>query len=79
MPSETSALDPAEKVRRTGRDIQLMMTEIANMFVPGYRITVVCRNPKFTDGSRDMVLTDDTWDGIMAALRIRKEAEAHAD
>lgn len=63
------------KVREAGRAIQEMMADIADMFVPGYRITVVARNPEFPDGSRDMVLTDDTWEGIMTALRIRQIVE----
>ena len=36
-----------------------------------YRLTIVARNAAHPDGSRDLIVTSDTGEGIRAALNFR--------
>jgi hypothetical protein len=48
------------------------MDAILKCFKPGALITVVVRHPDKPDGSKNMVLTNDTIDGAIEALQISK-------
>ena len=62
---------PAEALS-VGEQIGDHMAEIVQLFKPGVKITVVVRTPDYPDGSRDMILTSDTFDRVIAALRLRE-------
>jgi hypothetical protein len=47
--------------------------EIAELFRPGAKVTILVRNPGLDDG--DMVITDDAIDSAIAALQNLKAQE----
>lgn len=51
------------------------LSEIAALFKPGARLTLLVRTPGYPDGSRDFVLTNDALVDAIAALEIRKATE----
>jgi hypothetical protein len=65
----------SEIVRGVGHLISEHLGEIAALFKPGTKLTLLARQPHMPDGSQDMVLTDDTLDRAIAALVIRRDLE----
>ncbi len=46
------------------------LADIAKLFVPGMKLTLLARHPGFPDGSRDIVMGDDQdLEAIVAAVR----------
>jgi len=68
------AKHPYAQVQSVGEEIAAHMNEIAALFKPGKKITVLVRTPKHPDGSRDVLITNDTIDDAIAALQTRKTA-----
>lgn len=62
---------PNERVQSVTESIAEHMDDILNMFKPGYRITVLMRNPERPDGANDMLVTNDTIPAIIQALTVR--------
>lgn len=52
------------------------MDQILALFKPGAKITVLVRRPDHPDGSQDFVMTNDEFGGAIAALEVRRAAEA---
>ena len=47
--------------------------DIAVLFKPGAKVTVLIRNPDIAEGGADMLVTDDQPDLIIAAIQRLKE------
>jgi hypothetical protein len=47
--------------------------DIAELFKPGAKVSVLIRNPRLNDG--DMIVTDDDMDLVIAAVQRLKEKE----
>ena len=45
-----------------------LLHQIADLFKPGAKLTLVVRVPEFPDGTRDVLLTDDTAPEIIKAI-----------
>lgn len=58
-------------VQNAGAEISRHLEQIAKLFKSGVKLTFLARNGD--DGTRDMVLTDDSLDAAIRALTIRKE------
>lgn len=54
------------------------MDAIVALFKPGVKITVVIRTPSHPDGSRDLVMTDDMINEVVAALLRREHDDQKA-
>lgn len=50
--------------------------DIAELFTEPVKLTIVVRNPAHPDGSRDVVITDDAPESIIATIRQRFTEEA---
>jgi len=59
-------------VQATHAQIARNLRRIATLFVPEMRLTLVARHLDYPDGSRDMVVTDDTLSAVITALTIRE-------
>lgn len=68
-----SSLNPA---RAAGLVIGDHLAEIAALFRPGMKLTLVARDPDHFDGSRDMVVTADDLSLVIAALEISRMRSA---
>jgi hypothetical protein len=64
------------EVARVGEIISDQLARLATLFKPGVKLTFLARSPDAPDGARDMVVTDDTLDAAIAALTIRRDADA---
>jgi hypothetical protein len=62
----------SSRVQSVGEQIGDLMDEILTFFKPGAKITVLVRAPDYSDGSRDMLLTNDALDKVIAAIEFRK-------
>jgi hypothetical protein len=51
--------------------IEQHLAEIHGLFLPGSKITILIRQPDHPDGSRDLVMTDDTLHAAVNALQQR--------
>lgn len=69
--SDASTMDPV--VQNVGDAICGHLEEIAKLFKPGTKITILIRNTNPAYKDADMVLTDDTFDNAITALQKRKE------
>ena len=65
---------PVPQVQEVGEIIADHMDAILKLFRPPVKITVVVRSTSVSDGSRDLIQTNDTLDDVIAALRLRKAA-----
>lgn len=63
------------RVQRVSNDIMDLADEICGMFKPGYKVTVIARNPSHPDGSHDMIVTADDLDAVIESIRILKLTE----
>jgi hypothetical protein len=61
------------KVNQVHAEVAEHCSQIAHLFKPGARVTVLIRNPGLGDG--DMVVTDDSLDAAIAALENLKGKE----
>jgi len=48
------------------------LVEIAALFKPGVKLTLIARTPTHPDGSRDVVVTDDNVSSVIRALELRE-------
>jgi hypothetical protein len=48
------------------------LEDIAGLFIPGTKLTLLARQPLHPDGSHDFCLTDDDLRAVIAALEIRE-------
>lgn len=55
-------------LRRVHDAISAHLAEIAGLFVPGVKLTLLARSPSHPDGSRDMVVTSDDLIAAIVAL-----------
>lgn len=53
-------------------DLSVLLNRAAALFVPGAKLTLVVRHPSHPDGSRDVVIGNDTSDAAIAAIRVRE-------
>lgn len=53
-------------------EIASRLVEISNLFKGHPKTTCLVRFPDFPDGSRDVLVTDDDLDGVIAGILIRK-------
>ncbi len=51
------------------------LERLAGLALPGAKLTLLVRRPECHDGSRDMVITDDSLESVIAALEIRRAEE----
>jgi hypothetical protein len=58
------------KVTSVGREIASHLADLADLFKPGAKLTLLVRRPEHPDGSQDMVVTDDGLHEVIAALWI---------
>lgn len=58
-------------VQATGQEIADRLADIADMFKPGAKLTLLVRHPDYPNGDRDVVITDDSLAAVIDALRIR--------
>lgn len=66
-----------KKVRFAGEVIETHLLQIEKVFKPGMKLTLVARHPDHPDGSRDMVVSGDDLNLVIAALQIiQKQPEA---
>lgn len=65
---------PNRKVQNASEIAADHMDAILALFKPGSLITVLVRQPNKPDGSRDFILSNDTLDGAIEALTLRKTA-----
>lgn len=56
------------KVQHLRRVATSYLVEIAEMFNTPVRVTLVVRDPLFPDGSRDLLISDDDTDAVIAAI-----------
>lgn len=68
------AAHPDRSVQNVSEIVADHMDAILKCFKPGALITVLVRRPDRPDGSQDAVLTNDTIDGAIGALQVRKTA-----
>jgi hypothetical protein len=61
------------RVERMRQEAAYHLDQIAKLFVPAMKITLVVRNPERPDGSQDVLLTDDTVPEVIAALKLLAE------
>lgn len=47
--------------------------QVADLFKPGARVTILIRNPQLEDG--DIVVSDDSMESVIAAVQRLKEKE----
>jgi hypothetical protein len=59
-------------LRAAGEKINQHLAEIAELFNPGTKLTLLARQPSHPSGDRDLVQTNDDLDAAIAALRIRR-------
>lgn len=64
------------RVQEVGAAVSEHLAEIAEMFKDGAKLTFLARFPDWPDGSRDMLVTNDSLDGIVDAVRIRQASES---
>ena len=57
---------------RVGDRIAGHLNEIKRLFKPGVKVTVLVRTLSHPDGTRDLVMTDDTIADAIKALSIRE-------
>lgn len=65
----------AQETRRlaeVGAEIREHLAEIETLFVPGMKLTLLVRDPRFPDASRDMVITNDQISAAILALTKRE-------
>jgi hypothetical protein len=63
-------------VQRVGRVIGEHLAEIAPLFKEGVKLTLLARCPDAPDGTRDLVLTNDTLGAAITALTTRHREES---
>jgi hypothetical protein len=61
-----------EKAEQVSIRIDELLSEIASMFKPGRKLTLLVRSPEMNDGSGDLVRTNDSLYEAVAALLRRK-------
>jgi hypothetical protein len=61
------------RIRGVHAEVANHCGDIADLFKPGAKVTILIRNPSQADG--DMVVTDDEIDLAMQALQRLKEKE----
>lgn len=59
-------------LERIRREAEAHLAAIQDLFRPGWRATVIVRNPDKPDGTQDFLLTDDNLDEVSAALELLK-------
>jgi hypothetical protein len=52
------------------------MDDIMKCFKPGMKITVLVRAVGYPDGSRDLLMTDDSLPFVLRAIETRMKAES---
>jgi len=57
------------KVQNLRRAASLHLLDIADLFNTPVKLALVVRNPDFPDGSRDVFISDDDPDAVIAAIR----------
>jgi len=57
------------KVQNLRRAASLHLLDIADLFNTPVRLALIVRNPDFPDGSRDVYISDDDPDAVIAAIR----------
>lgn len=62
---------PNRKVQSVAEQIGDHMDEILSLFKPGHKITVLVRSPQQPDHSGDLMMTNDTIENAIEALRRR--------
>lgn len=65
------AAHPIPAIQDVAERVGDHMDAILKLFKPGAKIVVLVRQPEFTDGSRDFLLTNDKLDDAITALQIR--------
>lgn len=63
--------DPA--VESVGHAIADHLADIESYFKPGAKLTLLVRHPGFPE--RDLIVTNDDFDELIAMVRRRKDAE----
>jgi hypothetical protein len=66
----------SDKLVRTHAEVADHCAEVAKLFKPGARVTILIRNPHLDDG--DMVVSDDALDSAIRALERLKTKEEHS-
>lgn len=64
------------QVVAAGQTIAGLLQNVARLFKPGKKLTLLVRDPDCPDGRRDLVVSDDQLDAAIQALRIRVERDA---
>ncbi len=63
-------------VAETHAEVAEHCAQVAKLFKPGAKVTILIRNPSQADG--DMVVSDDAIDSAIAALeRLKTKEEKH--
>ena len=60
-----------DRVRKLWVQVSEVLEEIRSSFVTPdkFRLTLVVRHPDYPDGSRDVLVSDDTEEELLAAIR----------
>lgn len=74
MPHRPDQLHP--KVAEVGGKISEYLNEIAQLFKPGAKLTLVVRHPSHPAGDQDMVLTNDQLPLAIKAIEQRIAEDA---
>jgi hypothetical protein len=61
------------RIERMRQEASYHLEQIAKLFNPGMKLTLVVRNPEHPDGTQDTLLTDDTVPEVIAALKLLAE------
>ena len=61
-------LERNRRLENMRREASHHLEQIAKLFKPGMKITLVVRNPDEPDGEQDTLLTDDTIPEVIRAL-----------
>lgn len=65
---------PSQSVQEVGEIVGGYLNEMARLFRPGAKLTLLVRRPEKPDGSQDFVLSNDTLAEAAAALTLRQTA-----
>lgn len=74
MPRAMRPLSLGDIMEEMRREIASRMVEIAEMFVPGAKVTVLIRHP--ADDRADVCITDDEFPNLIAMLQRCQAREA---
>lgn len=55
------------------RDLSVLALQVVKLFSDEVLVSILVRNPAYSDGSRDVLLTEDSFEEIREALALAEE------